>query len=123
MKQNTVDLWNIFNKKMDAAGYTVSVTQDIPGMPDGSTCFINKDKWIPIIKLCIFGNDISIHVENRCGNSILNGTTVAIYKLTTKEAENLEKMMNYTIEKWNNYNKSNPYIFTSGEDEIERKDF
>jgi len=54
MKQNTVDLWNIFNKKMDAAGYTVSVTQDIPGMPDGSTCFINKDKWIPIIKSCIY---------------------------------------------------------------------
>lgn len=117
-------LWELFNKRMEKIGYSVSI-HDNHNQGRGSYAFKNSDKWIPTISLHVWPDCLSIHVRNRCGSSIINeGATVAIYSLKgSYSAVRFNKMLSYAIEKWSLYGKTNPYIFTEGDDKSERLEF
>lgn len=118
------DLWELFNKRMEKHGYSISV-HDNHNQGRGSYAFKNSDKWTPTISLHIWPDCLSIHVRNRCGSSIINeGTTLAIYSLKgSYSAVRFNKMVSYAIKKWSIYGKIYPCIFTAGEDKEERLEF
>ena len=117
-------LWELFNKRMQKNGYSVSV-HDNYAQGKGSIAFKNDDKWIPTIALHVWPDCLNIHVKNRCGSSVLNeGATLAIYSLKgSYSAKRFNLMVSYAISKWGNYGKRNPLIFTAGEDREERLEF
>lgn len=126
VKKETIQekMWETFNKIAEQSGYQILVSDGFGGQSYGTTAFKNTDKWTPIIKICVWwGDSVSVHVLNRCGSSILGGATVAIYQYKGEDLEKFSEMVRYAIQKWKAYGKKNPYIFTEGEDETERKEF
>lgn len=117
------DMWDLFDSIMQEYGYTISIRNDA-ALGRGSLAYKNSDKWIPTITLHVWGSELSIHVQNRCGNSILNvGATIAIYKYHGTDMKEFEGMVEYAVAKWGEYNKSKTYIFTEGEDKEDRLEF
>ena len=124
------DMLDAFDNLVKQHGYSTSIycySTNIYGYADGqdTLAYKNSDKWIPTLRLHVWGNThLSIHVKNRCGNSFLNeGATIAVYKYDGTDIPTFEKMVQYAVNKWSQYGKTNPYIFTSGEDEEERLKF
>ncbi|MDF2880255.1 MAG: hypothetical protein K0R54_812 [Clostridiaceae bacterium] len=107
-------LWDKFDKKLEELGFFIDVSQG-----RGTLAFNNKDTFVPIIKLLYWYRNLekiqydkgyfSIHVEDRNGNKILNGNTVAVYILDITTEEDFDKIEarfdNMLEEVINNYSK------------------
>lgn len=119
-----IEMWDLFDSIVQKNGYTIQI-HDGDSLGRGTIAFKNTDKWIPTLRLNVWGNnEVSIHVKNRCGSSILNeGATIAIYQYDGTDIKVFENMLQYAINKWGKYNKQNPFIFTAGEDKEERLRF
>lgn len=123
MSNEKMALWQKFNEIMESSGYRINI-KDGGGVGYGSIAYKNSDKWIPTIALCVWADHVAIFVNNRCGSKILNtGPTLAIYSYKGDDVEKMKEMAEYAIEKWGQYSKTNPLIFTDGEDEVERIEF
>ena len=75
---------------------------------------ISNDKFVPIFNLNIWwGQGLSIHVEDRNGNDILDGPTCAVHILNDcKDFEKkLEKMCDYVFGKYSQYSRENRLDF------------
>lgn len=123
-----ISLWDKFDEIMDKEGYELIINTDNPSLTRGTICFNSKDKYIPIISLHLWNDtQLSIFVEDRNGNAVITGNTVLINSLKfTKEdiKEDIEKrfenMIDYTLERYKNYNKQNRLDFDVDEKDIER---
>lgn len=116
-------LWDKFDEVMQEKGFQI-IVHDGGASGYGTLAFTNKDKWIPTFNLCVWPDSVSIHVKNRCGSGILNeGATIAIYSYKGGSVKKFMEMVEFAVNKWTAYNKTNPYIFSAGEDEIERISF
>jgi len=114
------------------------ISNDIASEGHGFEFVGRKDKFQPIIKVIIFSFnkkiDISIIVNNRNGNSIIYGDTVARYSMKAEYKENMteeeikefdkryRKMAKQAIEKWSKFNKENQIGYKEREDE-EKEEF
>lgn len=102
----------------------------------GFKFFGKNDRFMPIIDVSYSGipePQITIFIENRNGNEIINGNYIALYTMKVDYKENMSeqaikevddryrKMIKYSIEKWSKYNKENPMGYI--EDEEERLEF
>ncbi len=133
------DLWNRNMSTFDSIDDTYEFYQNTDPETEGyGFKFIGKkDKFQPIISIHLFREggpkgSISIFVNNRNGNDIIMGNTIAIYSmkyeykenLTEKELKKLDdrykEMVKYAIEKWSKYDKSNIIGYIENE---ERKEF
>lgn len=135
--------YDLCNRNMDVFDelddtYQFISNYDTASQGDGFEFVGTRDKFQPIIKVIIFSFnkkiDISIVVNNRNGNSIIYGDTVARYsmkaeykeKMTEEEIKELDKryrkMAKQAIEKWSKFNKENQIGYKEREDE-EREEF
>lgn len=116
-------LWDKFDEAMQEKGFQIAM-HDGGATGFGTLAFTNKDKWIPTFNLCVWPDSVSIHVKNRCGSGVLNeGATIAIYTYKGTSVKRFMEMLDFAVNKWTAYSKTNPFIFTCGEDEIERLSF
>ncbi|WP_304683111.1 hypothetical protein [uncultured Clostridium sp.] len=100
----------------------------------GFSFFGKKDKFMPIIAVRYSGfpeASITVFIENRNGNDIINGNYVALYTIKIDYKENMSeqeikevddryrKMIRYSIEKWSKYNKENQIGYIEEEERIQ----
>jgi len=114
--------WNSIGKIGKKYGYNELVHNGF-SLSHGSTFYkADKDKFAPIITFNIWGNEVSIHVQDRNGNTILTGETVAIHIL--KNCKDFEKKFNqmcgYVFDKYSKYSKQNRLDFAFNELQEER---
>ena len=88
----------------------------------GATIYKDEDRFIPIMSLNIWwGEGVSIHVEDRNGNAILDGECCAVHILNScKDFEDrLEKMCAYVFDKYSKYSRENrlDYVFNNLKEE------
>lgn len=118
--------WDRFLDIAESYGYSC-INHNDHAMGTGSILF-KSDKFVPIIQLCIWqelktkgkvveDGSISIHVEDRNGNSVLDGPTCAIHCLKDCPdlEEKFEKMCSYVFEKYSKYSKQNRLDFVFNE--------
>ena len=84
-EKSQVEIWEEFDRHMNEHGYHVHSHND-SYMGCGSVAF-QDDRFAPIFSLHVWGgniaeNFVSIHVEDRNGNPILDGPTAAIYSMS-----------------------------------------
>ena len=123
-----ISLWDKFDEIMKEENYELIINTDEPNLPRGTISFKNNDKYVPIISLNIWGDtQLSIFVQNRNGNAVIDGNTVLINSLKfTKEdkKEDVEKrfndMVNSTLKKYKKYNKENRLEFDIDKEDIKR---
>ena len=123
----------IFCDFMEEKGFSTFTFDDID-LGLGASASNDKDDFVPIFEFqnYPYPESHTIFVEDRNGNSILSGNTVAIYSLNIaenmdySEKEMLEKfkiMLESVYEKYGFYNKTNRLDFAFNEMKIERKEF
>lgn len=132
MKQRELSqmkIWDEFDNFMSEHGYRV-VSHNDQYMGRGTTA-CKDDKFVPVFNLHVWGgtiveNFVSIHIEDRNGNSILDGPMVAIYSMSDtgdskKNSLVFSKMLNDAYEKYGGYSKSNRLDFAFNEMKEDRR--
>lgn len=136
-------LYDIFNRNMDEfdiidASYSFWDNSD-PAMEGyGFKFYGKKDNFQPTFRVRCDLNEkqpsITIFVENRNGNVVINGNLVAMYTMKIDYKENMaeeelkvidekyRKMVKYALDKWACYNKQNQLGYVEEDDE-EREEF
>ena len=136
-------LYDVFNRNMDefdiiddSYGFWDNSDPSLEGY--GFKFYGKKDNFQPTIRVrCDLDEkqpSISIFVENRNGNVVINGNIVAIYSMKIDYRENMKeeelkeidekyrKMIKHTLDKWTCYDKQNQLGYVEEDDE-EREEF
>ena len=130
-QEETVE--KIFDEYMSKEGYYVRIydEDDLKYFGYGGYA-VKEDKFAPIFKLHgqVYPRGFSISVEDRNGNFVIMGETVAIYFISVtsetskKEIENEFKLMLDDIyNKYKVYSKENRLDFVFNEYEVDRKNY
>lgn len=127
--ENELSLWKYFNEYAINKGYKVCTHND--SMMGRSTTAYTSDNFKPIMKFTLFGipdlsYDFGIIVEDRNGNSILNGDTCGAYSLQASPNTDFEelqkrfkKMVKYVFSKYEVYSRENrlDFVFKGSKEE------
>lgn len=118
---------------MKDKGYSVNIYEENEVNSMGYGGWATKDdKYAIFFKLVEFSypRSFSIHAEDRNGNSILHGETVAIYSVSGKDNLSNEELLsrfkmalNDVYDKYKVYSKENRLDFVFNELKMERKDY
>lgn len=112
-------------------GYFTRINDDIKNMGYGGFA-VKDDKFALIFNLHSYPypKSFMISAEDRNGNQVIIGETVAVYsyspddKINDKELqEKFKIMLNDIYSKYKNYSKENRLDFAYNELEVERKDY
>lgn len=118
---------------MKEKGYSVNIYEedDLKYLGYGGWA-TKEDKFAIFFKLVEFPypKSFSIHAEDRNGNNILHGETVAIYSISDKDNMSDDELLsrfkmalNDIYDKYKVYSKENRLDFVFNELEMERKDY
>lgn len=103
--------WDYFDSCMRENGYRLIIHSGDPGLTDG-TIAIKDDKYVPIIRFLVFRTHkdeytFAIKVEDRNGDSVINGKTIGYIRFEEYTRENLKKAINFILETFGCYNANN----------------